>query len=262
MRVLAVANRRGGVGKTCTAHAIGAALNSRGHRVLFVDLDSQCNLTFDLRGDSSGLGVYDLLTRAATAYQVIQHPEGAAGDLLPATPQLATADLMLTGPGKEYRLTGALGALSGLYDYCIVDTPPALGILTVNALVAAEGVIIPASAEVHSLQAIGLMHETITQVRLSCNPELKVYGILITRYKAQANHSKAMLQNLLTMGRALGYKVYKPTIRESIAIAEAQTQQQDIFTYTKASDPRSNGGRDYEAFIEELLTDLEENPKP
>ncbi len=258
MRVLTVANRRGGVGKTCTAHAIGARLALLGKKVLFIDLDSQCNLTFDLRGHSGSTGALEMLTRAATAGQVIQHPEGAAGDLIPATPNLAAADLLLTGKGKEYRLAEALRPISGLYDYCIIDTPPALNMLTTNALAACEGVVIPAAAEVHSLQGLGLLHETIKEVQRYCNPALKVYGIVLTRYKGQTVHTQDMRENLRQAAQELGIKLYATAIRESIAVSEAETMQRDIYSYVQDSAPRSRAAEDYTAFTDELLRDLEE----
>lgn len=258
MRVLTVANRRGGVGKTCTAHAIGARLNMLGHRVLFIDLDSQCNLTFDLRGDSSRLGAFEMLTGERTAQQIIQHPEGAAGDLIPATPTLAAADIVLNDEGKEYRLSTELHFMRDRYDYCIIDTPPALNVLTVNALTASEGIIIPAAAEVHSIQALGLLHDSIAEVKRRCNPILKVYGILLTRYKGQTIHTQDMRTNIQQAAQALGMKIYDTVIRESIAIAEAETMQQDIYSYVQEHAKWSNAAEDYTAFTDELLKDLGE----
>ena len=143
--VYTVANRRGGVGKTATAHALGAGLTKRGYRVLYIDLDSQCNLSYDLgiQGELQYSSL-DVLEGRATASEAILETEG--GEIIPASPELATADRIIDGVGKEYRLKEALEPIARNYDYIIIDTPPALGVLTVNALTASSRVIIPAQA--------------------------------------------------------------------------------------------------------------------
>ena len=166
---IAIVNRRGGVGKTATAHAIGAGLALRGYKTLFIDLDSQCNLTFDVGAKTAPLTSMEVLSGTATAQEAIQHTQG--GDIIPASPSLAVADTTLEGTGKEYRLKEALEPIAGEYDYIIIDTPPALGVLTVNALTACNSAIIPAQAEVHSLQGIGLLYEAIRAVKKYTNPK-------------------------------------------------------------------------------------------
>lgn len=252
MRIIAVVNRRGGVGKTATAHALGAGLAHWGYKVLFVDLDSQTNLSYDLAADQlrHKYNTMDLITGAVPADKVIQHK--AQWDLIPASPALATADAVLTATGKEYRLKEALQPISGEYDFCIVDTPPSLGIATVNALTAAAGAIIPAQAEIHSLQGIGLLAETIDQVKRYCNRDLQICGIVITRYSGRAILSQDMKANLEAAAGQLGTKVYRSPIRECISLKEAQAVQQDIFTYA----PRSNAAKDYTELVKELLEDL------
>lgn len=244
--IIAVVNRRGGVGKTATAHALGAGLASKGDNILYIDLDSQCNLTYDVGGGSGRLTALEVLTGSATASEAIQHTE--SGDLIPASPSLAVADTTLDGTGKEYRLREALEPLESAYDYIIIDTPPALGVLTVNALTAAHSAIIPAQAEVHSLHGIGLLYETIRAVQKYTNPRLSIKGILITRYNGRAILSKDMRENLEATARELGTKVFSTPIRECTAIKEAQAMQQDIFSYA----PRSNAASDYSALINQI----------
>ena len=245
-QTIAVINRRGGVGKTATAHALGSGLIQRGFKVLFVDLDSQSNLTFDLGTKPQALTSMEVLTGTATAEETIQHTAG--GDIIPASPSLAGADATIDGTGKEYRLKEALEKVKG-YDYIIIDTPPALGVLTVNALTSSTLAVIPAQAEIHSLQGIGLLNETIEAVKRYTNPKLKIAGILITRYNGRAILSKQMRDSLEERARELKTKVFNTPIRECIAIKEAQALQTDIFTYA----PKSNAVEDYNALIEEII---------
>lgn len=246
-KTIAIVNRRGGVGKTATTHALGAGLAHRGYKVLFIDLDSQCNLTFDVGANKAPLTSLEVLTGTATAQEAIQHTEG--GDIIPASPSLATADTVLDGTGKEYRLKEALDQIAGDYDYIVIDTPPALGVLTINALTACERCIIPAQAEIHSLQGIGLLHEAIEAVKKYTNPALEIEGILITRYNGRAILSKDMRENLEGVAGQLKTRVFDTPIRECIAVKEAQATQTDIYTYS----PKSNATQDYNAFIDAIL---------
>lgn len=255
MKTITVVNRRGGAGKTATAHAIGAGLAHKGYKVLFVDLDSQVNLTYDLAGDQNKPGAWEMLTEGTPDKTVVQHL--GAWDLIPASPVLATADAVITATGKEYRLKEALEPLSSLYDVCIIDTPPALNILTVNALTAASGALIPAQAEIHSLQGIGLLYETIDKVRKYCNKDLELYGIVLTRYTDRAIISKDMRVNLEETARQLGTKVFENPIRECVALKEAQASQQDIFSYA----PKSNAAKDYGELVKDITKVLGKRKK-
>lgn len=247
MRTIAIVNRRGGVGKTATAHAVGAGIAHRGKRVLFVDLDSQTNLTFDVGAQATPPGSMELLSGSATAREAIQYTPG--GDIIPATPSLAAADTAIDGTGKEYRLREALEEVESLYDYCITDTPPALGVLTVNALTAANDVIIPAQAEIHSLQGMSLLHETIEAVQKYTNRRLNVLGILITRYNGRTTIARDMTANIERVAYTLHTKAFNTPIRECVSVKEAQAVQQDIFKYA----PKSNAATDYNALIDEIL---------
>lgn len=250
MKVIITANRRGGAGKTATAHAIGAGLAHRGYKILFIDMDSQADLTYDLAADPSRYSSMDLLTGDVPTEKTIQKKD--TWDLIPASRALDAADIAITGKGKEYRLRDALKPISNRYDFCIIDTPPALNIITINALTAATGVVITAQPEIHSIQGAGLLYDTLRQVQKISNKDLRIYGILLTRYSGRAVLSKDMKSNTEAVAAQLGTKMYSTPIRECIAIKEAQARQQDIFTYS----PRSNGSKDYTALIEELLEDL------
>lgn len=248
-KTVAIANRKGGVGKTATAHALGAGLLRRGRRVLFIDLDSQCNLTDALGVDVKTVEAssLDVLEGSSEASEAIIQTEG--GDLLPATPQLATADKVIDGVGKEYRLRDALQPIARRYDFIIIDTPPALGVLTINALTASNKVIIPAQADLYSLTGIEQLYGTIGAIQHFTNKKLKIDGILVTRYVGRSIISKDMRSNLEDVAKIIETKVYKTSIRECIAVKEAQATHKDIFSYSL----KSNASKDYEAFIEEFL---------
>ena len=244
MEVIAIVNRKGGVGKTATAQALGAGLLRKGCSVLYIDLDSQTNLTYGLGADAAGLSSMDVLTGEVTAQEAIQHTP--QGDVIAGAEALAGADAAIDGTGKEYRLKEALDGLQ--YDYCIVDTPAQLGTLTVNALTAADSVVIPVQAEVYSLQGIGQLSKAIEAVKKYCNHDLYIRGILITRYNGRAIISRDMQSNLEEAAQQLKTRLYSTPIRECVSIKEAQAQQQDIYSYA----PRSNAAKDYAAFIEEF----------
>lgn len=246
MEVIAIINRKGGVGKTATAQALGSGLIRKGRRVLFVDLDSQTNLTYGLGADAGQVNSMDVLTGEATAQEAVQHTQ--QGDVIPAGEDLAGADKVITDTGKEYKLKEALADLAGSYDYVIIDTPAALGTLTVNALTAADSVIIPVQADIYSLQGIGQLNQTIEAVKKYCNPALYIKGILLTRYNGRAIISRDMQSNLEEAAQQLKTRLYSTPIRECISIKEAQAQQQDIYSYA----PRSNAAKDYAAFIDEF----------
>ena len=170
--------------------------------------------------------------------------------MLPASSSLYNADTTITNVGKEYKLKEAIQPLLKSYDYIIIDTPPALGILTVNALTACTKVIIPAQADVYSLQGISTLSNTINAVKQYCNKDLKISGILLTRYNPRvilARDIATMIEN--TTAKDLGTKIFKTSIRECIAIKEAQAQNQDIYTYA----PKSNASTDYKNLVNELL---------
>ena len=244
MKILAIINQKGGVAKTTTAAAIGTGLAARGYKVLFVDMDTQGNLTAAVGASKQENTVFELLTGQATVPQTTSQ-----SDILPSSPALATADMVITQTGKEYRLQEALSAFSSSYDFAIVDTPPALGILTVNALTAASAALVPAQADFFSLQGISQLYNTVDAVRKYCNPALKIAGILLTRYNPRAVLSREVRDLLEQTAADLHTQLYKTVIRECMALKEAQARRQSIFRYA----PRSNGAKDYDALINEIL---------
>lgn len=247
MEIIAIINQKGGVGKSTTALALGAGLTLRGYRVLFVDLDAQGNLTYALGAESRGVTVMELLQQVNRPEEAIQQTN--SGDLIASSPALSGADALIVATGKEYRLKEALEPLRGLYDYCVLDTPPALGILTVNALTACKGAIIPAQADIFSLQAIGNLSDTIETVRRYCNPELYIMGIVLTRYAARTIISREVADVMEKVATGLNTKLYCTKIREATALKESQATRMSIFEYA----PRSNASADYNGLIDEII---------
>ena len=244
---IAVINQKGGGGKSTTSNAIGAGLFQRGYKVLFIDLDAQGNLSYSMKCENKPLSSLEVLTGTATAKEAtLTTPQG---DIIPASPALASADTIITDTGREYRLKEALEPLKEVYDYIIIDTPPALGTLTINALTACDSVIIPAQADIYSLQGIGQLNQTIQTVKRYCNSDLTIKGIVITRYSPRAVLTRDMTDLLEDTAKQLNTKVFTSRIRECIALKEAQASQTDIFTYN----PRSNAGIDYKALLEEMI---------
>lgn len=251
MITIAVVAQKGGVGKTTTAAALGAGLR-RYHsaRVLFVDMDAQRNLSRTLEADTSGERptTIDLLTGRTSAAQAVQHT--SHGDVIAASKALVGADReeALSSTGREYRLREALRPLSGSYDYCIIDTPPALGILSINALTAADKAILPVQADDYSAESVEDISGTLEAVKLYTNKGLQIDGILITRYSGRANVSRYYEDQLEEAAQRIGSRLYNVRIRECSALKEAQGLREDIFTHA----PRSNAARDYKGLLDEI----------
>lgn len=246
-KIISIINQKGGVGKSTTAEALLSGLTLKGYKALAVDLDAQGNLTYTTRATSLGATSLGVLTREVDAGDAVQHTP--SGDIIPANKALAGADAFITDTGKEYRLKEALESIAGEYDYIIIDTPPALSILTINALTASHSVIIPAQADIYSLQGIEQLAETIRPVKRYCNPSLFIEGILLTRYNKRSVLGQEVAGLARQIAQRLDTKVFNTTIREAIAVKEAQISQQSLYRYA----PKAPVTEDYKAFIEELV---------
>lgn len=253
VKTIAVINQKGGVGKSTTALAVGAGLILEGASVLFIDLDAQGNLSYTLGADTQGYNAMGVLQKPETLKGEIQHT--AQGDIIPSSPALTGADVIITETGKEYRLKEALESISSAYDFCVIDTPPALGILTVNALTACDGAVIPAQADIYSLQGIAQLNSTIQTVKKYCNPNLSIMGIVLTRYNGRSVIRREVAEMLEQTAGSLHTKLYKTKIRECTAIVEAQATKESIFSYA----PKSNAATDYKALIDEIFGEENEN---
>jgi chromosome partitioning protein len=225
-QILAIANQKGGVAKTTTVASLGAALAELGKSVLIVDLDPQACLTFSLGIDPEDLelSVHHVLTKGVDASEVIIETDDGV-DLLPATIELARAEAdLLTRTGREYVLRAALEETEG-YDWVLLDCPPSLGVLTVAALTAATGVLIPLQCETLSHRGVGQLLDTVHDVRRFTNRGLQVWGVLPTLYDGRTNHARTVLE---TISETYGLDVIEPPIPKSIRFAEAPAAGRSI----------------------------------
>lgn len=246
-KTIAIINQKGGVGKSTTAEALAAGLSLKGYKTLSIDLDAQANLTYTSGAKTDGATALGVLTGEVKPKEAIQHTP--SGDIIAANKALAGADAFIADTGKEYKLKEALESIKADYDYIIIDTPPALGILTVNALTACDSVVIPAQADIYSLQGVEQLAETMKPVKKYCNPALSIEGILLTRYSPRSVLSREVAELAEQLAAKLGTKLFKTTIRENIAVKEAQISQQSLYSYA----PKAKATEDYTAFISELL---------
>lgn len=249
METIAITNQKGGIGKTSTAAAIAEGLRLSGYKVLIVDLDPQGNLTYSSRAENDKTAL-DLLAGSCPAADTIT--TAGACDIIPSEPRLSAAGYgeILTGTGSESILAKALEGIRAKYDFCIIDTPPALGILTVNALMAADGVIIPTVCDGYSLQGIGQLSRTIEAVREK-NSRLRIYGIVLTRYNKRTAITRKLSNMIEGTALTVGTKVYKTHIRECVAVKEAQVIRKSLYDYA----PKSNAAADYRELVNEILKD-------
>lgn len=249
-RITAIINQKGGVGKSTTAQALIAGLSLKGYRTLAVDLDAQGNLSYTAEAKTDGATALGLLTGEVKPEAAIQHIE--SGDIIAANKALSWADAFITDTGKEYRLKEALESIMGAYDHVIIDTSPQLGILTINALTASDGIIIPAQADIYSLQGIEQLAEIMKPVKRYCNPKLRIEGILLTRYSPRSILSREVAELTDQLAAKLGTKLFNTRIREAIVVKEAQISQQSLFDYA----PKAKVTEDYKRFVEEFLGGL------
>ena len=247
MRITTVINQKGGVGKTTTAHALATGLTKRGHKVLSVDMDPQGNLSFTMGASTTGPSLYEAMREEAEASAVIRST--GQGDILPSSLLLAAADMEFTATGREWILDTLLSPIKERYSHIIIDSPPTLGILTINALTASTDVVIPMGADIYSLQGLYQLHSTIAKVRHYCNKNLKIAGLLLTRYNPRSVLSRDLREGIEEKAAELNAHLYSTFIREGIMVKEAQTNQQSLYAYA----PKSNPAQDYESFVSEYL---------
>jgi len=245
-RVLALANQKGGVAKTTSTLNLGVALSELGRRVLLVDLDPQSNLSMSQGVDIDGLErtMYDVLVDGEPMDAIIERREV---DIAPAGIELAGAELALSAMiGRERALTKALDPLRDRYDHVLLDTPPSLGLLTVNAMVAAEGVIVPVQCEYLSLRGLAQLRQTLAQVREHLNPEVGILGILPTMLDARTVHGR---EAVALLEESFGDLVFRTRIGKTIRYAEAPVQGTSVIAY----EPDGQASRWYRQLATEVL---------
>lgn len=252
--IVAIANQKGGVGKTTTAINLGAALADAGHRTILVDLDPQGNA-------STGLGIdpdrreitsYDLLGGQAALSEAALTTDIANLRIVPSTPDLSSADIDFSRNADRIRLLRRSLRADADADLVLIDCPPALGLLTVNAMVAADAVLVPLQAEFYALEGLSQLLLTVRQIRQTANPDLRVNGVLLT----MADNRNNLSQQVEADARAtLGDLVYRTTIPRNVRVSEAPSHGKPVVHY----DPLSKGGIAYSAFAGEFVARLGES---
>ncbi|MDQ4026290.1 MAG: ParA family protein [Actinomycetota bacterium] len=253
-RIIAMANQKGGVGKTTTTISLGAALAELGRKVLVVDFDPQggCALGLGIEPGALEVSVYNaLLDRSCRSEDVVLETSVEGLDLMPSNIDLSAAELMLVQEvAREQSLSRALAPLRRSYDYILVDCPPSLGLHTINALTAADGVIVPLECEYYALRGMALLMDSIGRVRDRLNPQLQIDGILATMYDGRTLHAREVLERVR---EGFGDSLFDSIIRKTIRFAEAPVAGEPILSYA----PTSTGSASYRALAKEVISRVE-----
>lgn len=247
-RIIATINQKGGSGKTTTTVNLGGYLASFNKKVLILDLDPQANSTIHLglKPHEIEKNIYDVMTEGVGIDNVIRKTEIKNLQISPANINLSGVEIELAGiVGREMVLKDALDRIEETYDYIIIDCPPSLSLLTINALTVAKEIIIPVQTEFFALEGMGKLINTVEIVKQRLNRELKITGILPTMFDTRTNLSKEVIEKIK---EHFGEKVYKTKIRKNIKLAEASSHGKPILTY----DPKSSGAEDYKSFSKEV----------
>ncbi len=253
-QIIAIANQKGGVGKTTTTINLGAALVERGFRVLLVDLDPQAALSYNvgLQSDDLPRTIYNLLVGAGLNGADVVHSVARRLDVLPANIDLAAAEIeLITAFSRESILRDVLAPLAPHYNYVLIDCGPNLGLLTINALTAADSVVIPVQCEFFALRALGSLLKTIKRVQARLNPRLKVAGILPTMYQTGTRHAEEVLTQIKALCTE---RVFDIQIKKSIRFAEASALSRSMLDYA----PNHEGAAAYRTLAEVISHDSTE----
>lgn len=244
--IITVSNQKGGTGKSTTAAAIATGAAYKGKKALAIDLDPQSNLSFVMGANPLDVGAYELMTQNATPAQLIQHT--SQGDVIAGSLLLAAADTILTGDARIYALKTAIKPFKSRYDVIVIDTPPTLGTLLINALTASDKVIIPLQADVLSLQGLYQLTQTIRKAQSEYNKGLELAGILFTRHSGRTIIAREIMETMKSKSAELNVPILNSTIRDGVAVREAQTLRQSLFEYA----PKSKPAQDYFKLLAEI----------
>lgn len=249
MKIIAISSQKGGVGKTTTATALAYGLKLLGRKVLLVDCDPQGNSSDTYRASTAegSPTLADLLFTDEAPLDCIQHTE--AGDIIAGDPLLRESDKYLKGVSGFYRMKNRLAVLSPHYDHIILDTNPNLMVLLQNALIAAEGVIVPVTCGRYALQGMNEFIETVNDVRDQPNPDLEILGLLLVKYDGRTILSREIESGLPAVAETLGAPVFATRIRPTIQVEEAQAARMPLQEYS----PSCTAAEDYTAFVNELI---------
>ena len=253
-RIIAVANQKGGVGKTTTAINLSSCLSALGKRVLAIDMDPQGNMTSGLGVDKDNVEktVYDLIIGRATVEECLCKEVFENLDLLPTNIDLSAAEIELIGvENKEFIIRDEVAKIRGNYDFVIVDCPPSLSMLTINAMTTADTVLVPIQCEYYALEGLSQLMHTIDLVKERLNPDLEMEGVVFTMYNARTNLSLQVVENVKDN---LEQTIYKTIIPRNIRLAEAPSHGLPINIY----DPKSSGAESYMLLAEEVIHKGEE----
>lgn len=246
--VIAMSNQKGGVGKTTTTASLAAGFKDRGFRVLAIDMDPQGNLGFCLGADYEvSATIYDVLKGECKIQHAIQHT--AIVDVITSDILLSSMDIEFSGANREFLLKNVISTIKELYDYIFIDTPPNLGILTINAFFASDKIIVPMLADIFSLQGITQLCDTINRVRQRSPEAVEMLGILLIRYNPRTVFGTEIFGTVQYVANQLGVPILETTIRTSVVISEAQAMQKSIFKYA----PKNNVAKDYLKLVDELV---------
>ncbi len=249
-KIIAVVNQKGGVGKTTTAVNLTAALTEAGEKVLLVDFDPQANATSGMGVDKRKVkkSVYDIIINDVSTQEVTAVTK--FGDVLPSSPDLAGAAVeLLTLPQPNYRLRNALDSVKDQYDVILIDCPPSLELLTVNALAAAEGILVPVQCEYFALEGLADLMNTLRLIKKRINPSLEIFGVILTMFDGRTNFSTQVAQEVR---RHFPGKAFANVIPRNVRLAEAPSHGLPITAYDKSS----KGGKAYQAVAEEMIKKL------
>lgn len=248
--IIVLTNQKGGVGKTTSSAALAGGLVQRGFRVLAIDMDPQGNLGFSLGLGQEESDIYEVLSGAKNIREAICKTEEC--DVIPSGMMLSSMQIQMDGEQMQTVLKNKLKEVENEYDYIVIDTPPALNLLTVNAYAAASYLVIPMGADILSLVGLAQLRETVDAVRNQINPQLKVLGILLTRFNARTRLSRDVLDMAEEVARQLNTKVFEHTIRNAVAVSEAPAHGESVVKYAKGT----KVWKDYDGFVSEVLSRL------